>query len=173
MASIWRPSPTLPRLKFPWGPNQHCVRLGKKTEKRGKSLLSNTPSGTGDSDDTVEGKKKRPLRSNQSLCAATTHFPLQLPHFSSSWLTNLHPVFCLPSDPFLDHHPLPLCSRLGPGGEIFLTSPGVGKCKLRGDNVSLTVLVWPYDSVLPWVRPREGNSRQNNYCNWQHSLFIF
>lgn len=44
-----------------------ACEAGTKPEKRGKSLLLKSPSGSADLDHTVKPKKQRPLRSYQSL----------------------------------------------------------------------------------------------------------
>lgn len=80
---------------------------GTKPQKRGKSLLSKTPLRDCVLDDTV--KKKRPLRGYQSLFAATTHFPLQLPLVTSFLFfpfNNPLPIFSFPSCHSFNQHPL-------------------------------------------------------------------
>ncbi len=84
-----------------------CV-AGTKPEKRGKSLLSKSPSGTGDLDDTVEKKTKKKNEATEEipkpLCCHKT-LPTVAP---SSHLISLLPVSPTPTQFSLSHPVIPL-----------------------------------------------------------------
>lgn len=93
--------PDSPTCRVPLRFRPTACAAGIKPEKRGKSLLSKSPSGTGDLDDTVKKRKKRrPLR----LCSHKT-LPAIAP---SSHLISLLPVPPTLTPFSLSHPAIPL-----------------------------------------------------------------
>lgn len=115
--------PVSPKCRVPLRFQPTACAAGTKPEKRGKSLLSKSPSGTGDLDDTV--KKKKEATEKLPEPSARTDFPLQLPLVTSF----LFFLFHQSSSPFyhtFNHHPhTPSSSALAQaqGGRTLLTSP--------------------------------------------------
>lgn len=82
--------PDSPTCRVPLRFQPPACASGTKPEKRGKSLLSKSPSGTGDLDDTVRKKKKKEatVELPKPLCCHNT-LPTAAP---SSHLVSLPPV---------------------------------------------------------------------------------
>lgn len=90
-------SPTVPT-----GLQPTACATGTKPEKRGKSLLSKSPSGTGDLDDTVQKRRKKEATEElpKPLCCHST-----LPTAAPSVTSFLFFLFHKPSPHFLPPRP--------------------------------------------------------------------